>query len=367
MQTIWQLTAASMKMFVRNRQALFFTVISPVIIMSIFGLLSLDRVPQVSLGVAVNAPPTPGTENFLNQLKEVPAFEVHVGTEEAERQALDSGERSAVLVIPGDFFPEQPDPAQPPKQAVIYTNAGDAQQAATAVSIVSQILDRTTLAVTGAPALFELRAEEVNARNLGYIDFLVPGVVALAIMQMAVFSVAFVFADFKEKGIMKRLLATPMQPFQFVTANVITRLVIAVAQSAILIAVGVLLFNAQVIGSYWLLIPIIILGAVMFLGLGFTISGFANTVEAVPAIANLVVFPMLFLGGTFFPIETMPEWLQKIAAYLPLTYLSESLRDVMINGASLSDVQTELFWMAGWSALLVLAANLTFRMEEKRQ
>jgi ABC-2 type transport system permease protein len=351
-------------MFVRNKQALFFTLVSPIIIMTIFGLLAFDRVPKVNLGVAVTAPPTPGTEQFVEQLGSVPAFSVTVGTEFAEREALKQGERSAVLVIPGDFIPD----GRPVDMhtAVLLKNSGDAQQAATAESIITQVLDKTNLAVAGEPAYYNLESQNTDSRNLKYIDFLVPGIVALSIMQMSVFSVAFVFADYKEKGVLKRLLATPMKPYEFVTANVVTRLLVALVQAAFLIAVGVIIFKAQVIGSYWALLPIVVLGAVMFLGLGFTVSGFANTVEAVPAIANLVVFPMLFLGGTFFPIDTMPDWLQKIANFLPLTYLSDSMREVMINGASLADVQANLWWMAGWAVVLVVAANFSFGFEEKR-
>jgi len=365
MNTILHLTYSSIKMFVRNKQALFFTLISPLIIMGIFGLLAFDRVPQVDLGVAVTAPPNAGTEAFLEQLKSVPAFNVQVGTETVEREAIKEGERAAVLVIPGNFFPENGKPTG--EGMIILINSSQPQQSSTAVSIVNQILDKTTLAATGAPPLFNVRTEDVSSRNFKYIDFLVPGIVALSIMQMSVFSVAFIFADYKEKGVLKRLLATPMKPYEFVTANVITRLIVSVIQAAFLIGVGVLVFKAQVIGSYFLLIPIVVLGAIMFLGMGFTISGFANTVETVPAIANLIVFPMLFLGGTFFPIDTMPTWLQHVANYLPLTYLSTAMREVMLNGATFSEIQSNIWWMLAWAVALVAAANFSFSMEEKRQ
>jgi ABC-2 type transport system permease protein len=148
---------------------------------------------------------------------------------------------------------------------------------------------------------------------------------------------------------------------------VVTRLIISLLQAAMLIAIGVLVFNAHLIGSIWVLIPVVLLGAIMFLGLGFTISGFANTVETVPAVANLVVFPMMFLGGAFFAIDSMPNWLQSIANYLPLTFLSESVRSVMLDGAGFADIQSNLLWMIIWSAILVTTANLTFGLEQKRQ
>lgn len=263
-----------------------------------------------------------------------------------------------------------PDPAakEAPKlqTLTVYTNVSQPQQVQTTMSILTQILDKTTIQVANAPQLFELKTQEVSSRNQKYIDFLLPGIVAMAIMQMSIFSVAFVFADYKEKGVLKRLLATPMKPFQFVTANVITRLTVALIQTAVLIAIGVFAFNSHIIGSLWLVFIIALLGGIMFLGMGFTVSAFAKTVESVPAIANIVAFPMLFLGGVFFPIDSMPNWLQHIVQYMPLTYFAHALREVMGNGASFSGIATDLYWMLGWSIALVAFAIYAFRFDEKR-
>jgi ABC-2 type transport system permease protein len=103
----------------------------------------------------------------------------------------------------------------------------------------------------------------------------------------------------------------------------------------------------------------------MFLGLGFTVSGLSKTVESVPAIANLIVFPMLFLGGTFFPISNMPGWLQGIAKVLPLTYFSTGLRDVMTKAAGFGDIKWDLLAMAIWSVVLIGLATVTFSFQEK--
>jgi ABC-2 type transport system permease protein len=105
----------------------------------------------------------------------------------------------------------------------------------------------------------------------------------------------------------------------------------------------------------------------MFLGLGFTISGIAKTQESVPAFANLIVFPMLFLGGTFFPIDSFPTWLHHIATYLPLQFLSDALRQVMTKNAGLWDIRVDLFWMLAWAVVLIALANYAFSFEEKRQ
>ena len=364
MNTTLTLTLSSIKMFYRNKQALFFSLFTPLIIMIIFGFIGFDQVPKIDIGIATQNP-SPATNGFITGLKNISAFNIHRGTLDAEIQSLNNGDLSLVVEIPDGYIPLGI-PSNQTQYATAYVNAGQAQQAQTALFILNQILDKTTLRISGTPELFAIKTQNVNAHNLKYIDFLLPGIIEIAMMQMSVFSVAFVFADYREKGILKRLLATPMKPFQFVTANVVTRLITAIIQATILIAVGVLLFKAHVVGSYLLILLIAILGGIMFLGLGFTISGFAKTVESVPAIANLVVFPMLFLGGAFFPISSMPSWLQHFAKLLPLTYFSHALREVMTKDATLNAVHSDILAMSIWSVVLITFAVYMFRFSEKQ-
>lgn len=366
MNTTLTLTKSSMKMFLRNRQALFFTLFMPTIIMVLLGVVGFDKVPKIDVGLVTNHP-TPATQQFVDQLKKINVFSIKSGSEADERQALKKGDRAAVLIVPDNLMPDPLAKTAPAKQTLtVLKNVAREQEFQTVNTVLSQILDKTTLAVTRAPQLFDIKTEAINAKKVKYIDFLLPGLVAMSIMQMAVFSVAFVFADYKEKGILKRLLATPLKPFQFVTANVITRLIVALVQSAILLGVGIVLFHSHIYGAWWLVLLIAILGAVMFLGLGFTISGLASTVEAVPALANLFVFPMLFLSGVFFPTNAMPSWLQVAVNYLPLTHFAHAMREVVGNAASISAISHDLYWMLGWAVILVFLANFTFGFEEKR-
>lgn len=373
-------------MFYRNKQALFFTFFSPLLIMLIFGAIGLDKVQKIDVGLALSVPPTAGTAQFVEALKQVPSFTIHEGIESDLRDQIGNDKLSAVFLIPGDLIPDNPAPLESvlnpgldtvpaapaantseTRTVTVLTNSGQAQQAGIAASIMGEVLDKTALKISGGASLFKLETQEINSNHLKYVDFLLPGLIALSLMQMSVFSTAFVFTNYKEKGILKRLIATPMRPATFVGANVITRLIVSFIQVFTFIIVGVLYLKAHVIGSYWLIALIAIVGSVMFLGLGFTISGFSKTTESVPALANLIVFPMLFLGGTFFPISSFPVWLQHIAKYLPLTYLSDSLRQVMTKAACFGDIRSDLLWMLAWSIILVGTANITFGFEEKRQ
>jgi ABC-2 type transport system permease protein len=354
MFTTYKLTIASIKMFVRNRQALFFTFFTPLLIIVIFGAIGFDRPPKINVGLALEGTLNAPTQQFVNQLSAIPVFNLSYGSGAYQRKQLEDGNRSIVLNL-SDF----------PKSLKVERNVGDANSQ-TAVSILNQILDKATISQAHIPDLIALNVEDVNVHNLKYIDFLLPGLVAMAVMQLSVFSVAFVFVEYKERGILKRVLATPIRPYQFVIANIITRLIIAVIQALFFIVVGVLLFKVTIVGSFFLIIPIVILGAIMFLGLGFTISGLSKTTESVPAFANLIVFPMLFLSGVFFPLENMPVWLRYISKILPLTYFSEALRNVMTKGAGVADIYPDLIVIVIWAIILVALAVLTFRFEEKR-
>ncbi|MEK7570374.1 MAG: ABC transporter permease [Patescibacteria group bacterium] len=364
--TIRKLTAASLKMFIRNKQALFFTLFMPFIFIGIFGLIGFDKQQTIDLGI-VTSHPSPTTQAFVDALGKVSIFELHPGTEAGERAALQKGERAVVLMIPDDLFPDPAIKTAPKiKDVTILKNVAYEQQAQTAITILNRFFDKTTLDAAKAPELFKLDVQDINAKKVRYIDFLLPGIVAMSIMQMAVFSVAFVFTDYKEKGILKRLLATPMKPQDFVAAQVITRLIVAMSQSAILLAVGALVFKSHIYGNPLLILLTVILGGIMFLGLGFTISGLAKTVDAVPAIANIIIFPMLFLSGIFFPTNGMPLLLQHVVKYLPLQPFAHALREIVANGAHFSEVRTDLAWVFGWAVVLVFLAVYTFRFEEKR-
>jgi ABC-2 type transport system permease protein len=346
---------ATIKMLVRNRQALFFTLFMPLFIMLIFGYIGFDKPSTVDVGLVTHEP-SAATTQFIDQIRQFPNLELHEGTLSDERTQLDEGDRAVVLDVPQDI-------TSAPITA--YTNAGKAAESQTVLTILNQFISSATIEQSGVQPIATIDVQEINVNNLRYIDFLIPGLIALSVMQMSVFSVAFVFTQYKEKGVLKRLLATPMKPIQFVAANAITRLMVSVVQAFIFIVMGIILFKIHVIGSYALLLLAVVLGALMFLGLGFTVSGLAKTTDAVPVFANLIVFPMMFLGGTFFAVSNMPIWLQYIAKVLPLTFFSTAVREIMTKGSGLAVIWPDILGMVVWAAILIFLSTVTFRFQEK--
>jgi ABC-2 type transport system permease protein len=356
------LTIASIKMFLRSRQALFFSLFMPLIILFIFGSIDFDKPNRMHIGLVTHNP-SPLTALFVNQIRSSSSLNVDSGTLDSELAELHDGNRTAVLDVPDDLL-SPPDPSHP-RQLGIYVNAGRPMEAQMALSVFNQVSDRVALAAAHAHPLFTVEQQSVSAHNFRYIEFLLPGVIAMSIMQMSVFSVAFVFTRYKEKGVLKRLMATPMRPYQFVTANIICRLCMAIAQASLFIGLGIYHFNVHVAGAYWLLALCVVLGALMFLGLGFTISGLSKTIETVPLLANIVVFPMLFVGNIFFANSNISPWLQTISRYLPLTYFADAMRSVVTNGAGFLQIKQQLLGMTIWAIILIMLAIFTFRFQDK--
>lgn len=203
------------------------------------------------------------------------------------------------------------------------------------------------------------------ASGMRYRDFFIPGLMALTTLQLGVFSVAFIIARYKERGILKKLTTTPLRPADYLGGEILARLTISVLQIFLLLATAILALSFTMRGSYLNFAIISLLGSLVFLALGFMIAGIAKTVETVPAIANMIIFPMLFFGDVFFPIESLPDWLEPVAKLLPIQFLADSLRLVILEGAGLADLSRNILGMLVWLVIFFFLAQKTFRLGAK--
>jgi ABC-2 type transport system permease protein len=186
--------------------------------------------------------------------------------------------------------------------------------------------------------------------------------VGMTIMQLGLFGVAFGFVQLKRTGALRRLFATPTSPGYFLSAQVLSRLIIGVVQVAILFGVGIW-FGLQMFGDYATLLVIVLIGSAIFLAVGFAIAGWAKNEDQAAPVANLISLPMLFLSGVFFPREAMPEFLAAITGFMPLTYVIDALRAVVNDGANLLALGPELLGMVVWAILTFALAVFMFRWE----
>ena len=359
----WALFAASVKMFVRNRVALFFSLFLPLIIMLIFGVLNFEGSTTISLGI-VDEAGNDASGAFIEELAEFDYLEISEGDREAELQELEDGDRGFVMVVPEGFALS----ADEETGLVAYASSSDPSQAQVGQGLLQQAVGGALASAGGAPIppsggfSAPLSFESVESRDLGYIDFLVPGIVGMTVMQLGLFGVAFGFVQLKRTGALRRLFATPTSPAYFLSAQVASRLVLGYVQVAILIGIGIW-FGLQMFGSWLVLAVIVGLALLIFLAVGFAVAGWAKNEDQAAPVANLISLPMLFLSGVFFPRDAMPEFLRGITQYMPLTYVNEALRGVMNDGAGLVDLGPQLLGMGIWAVITFVIAVRLFKWE----
>jgi ABC-2 type transport system permease protein len=350
------LTFSSMKAYFRNWSALFFTFLIPLVILGIFGLINFgNSTPSINIGV-VDQAHNQVSGSIIDSLRGIKAVKLHSGGLDLEKHALQQGNRDLVVVLPASI-------GQGSTAITAYYNQGNPQNSQVAVAIMNQFVDRASFAFAGITPALTLDAKPVQSRNVTYVDFLVPGIIAMSIMQTGLFGVVFTFVQWKQRGILRRLMATPMRVRDFFFSQLVTRMVTVAIQLIVLLVVGLLAFHIHFAGNFLYLLIVGILGGAIFLAIGLAISGYAKTEEAAAPLANIISLPLLFLSGIFFSRSNMPEWLQTVTQYSPLTYVSDALRSISIDGASLWAVRSDLLGILVWLAIAVILATRLFRWE----
>jgi ABC-2 type transport system permease protein len=209
-------------------------------------------------------------------------------------------------------------------------------------------------------ATVAISEQAVSVRALRQIDWLTPGQVGMLLMWSNI-GVGAILVGWRRQGIMRRLAATPLRSGTLVAAQVLARLILSVAQAAVLVGVAMAVFHVQVVGSWALLGLMVVLGAFTMLALGFVVGSFAPTQDAAQSISFLVSFPMMFLAGSYFPTNGAPAFLVPVIRAMPLTHLNDALRQIMNGGASFAAIQSDAMVLAAWLVAALILSARAFR------
>ncbi len=352
MRTWFDFMRADFQIMVRNRQALFWTFFFPVLLMGLMGVVfGQENAFQMNMQI-VDLDGTPAAQQVITAFKHVPGVKTSVTNDRpAALEALQKGDYAAVLVLPADMA--QSFAAGSLAMPFYYDNS-NMIESSTVQSLVQQVLTQLSYRATNTQPAFTLQSHGIAALGFDYIDFLVPGIVAMSLMTSGIYAVSGTFVSYREKGILRRLKATPMPLTSFISARVLMHLITALIQAALVIAVGVFLFNVHVASGPTLFKVgvLALIGSSAFVTIGFFVAAVAKNVEIAAALGNIIGTPMMFLSGIFFPMDNAPAWIQPIVNALPLTYLARALRDVFIKGASL--------WFVRWDILVLLITAAIF-------
>jgi ABC-2 type transport system permease protein len=368
-------------MFFREKTAIFFSLFIPIMLMSIFGLLNQGSGIKFNVGI-VDQANNQYSKQVVDTVNKITSFKVtsEANIDEATNKLKDA-KLSYVLVLPPGFGSNftaamaasaiQKNPvgnseattAAPEKLSIYYDASQNASTVQVGFTIFEKIFDGYTHQIARVPNFFEINQVSIAGTDLRYIDFIVPGLVAMSVMQLSIFAVTGQIVSWRERGILKRLLATPINPGVIIFSQIISRVIITFLQASLLILMGIVLFKLQIVGSIGLVVGLIVLGGLIFLSMGFALSGIATTQNVVAALANLFVFPQMLLSGIFFPRDALPDWVNKITNYFPLTYFSDALRQVMVKGADIVAIKGDLLGLSVWAVIMFILAVKMFRWE----
>jgi len=363
--TVGTFVRINTKRFFRDKTAIFFTIGFPLIFLFVFGSLNSGN-SSVSFNVAlVNKSDSAFAKEFEKNLKESDTIKVdeEVTNVDEAKEKMSRSELDAAIVLPENFGETQPGQTYPSGEAQVVYTQNNAQSGVALSSILQSQFQQINQKLVPTVTPFTVKSEQLNENSLSAFDYTFAGLLGFAIIGMGIFGPINVFPELKKMGILRRLSTTPLRVWQYFVSTMIGQAIIGLLAIAIMFAVAISVFHLQVVGSWIELAIFIIFSIIMILGIGLALGGWAKNERQVAPLANIVVFPMMFLSGTFFPRFLMPEWLQNVSAFLPLTPVIDGIRLITTEGAHFIDILPQIGLIGAWMIVIYIIAFKVFRWE----
>ncbi len=295
------------------------------------------------------------------------------------KERVDTGEVKAAIILPSDYD----DDSTQQKGVTLYLDSSDQMAAQILESSTQGIFYRLSNVVASQTSVSTKSADidpsvlhslnnfkddislHINRiyGNIKYIDFLVPAILGMTIMMSCMMGMGATIAGERETGELARLFMTPTSVSTVIGGKIAAKLLIELVRALILIFMAVLLFNVSIKGGFLQTFIVLVIGALCFVGFGIMLSARTQTQEDYAQISLPFSMPMMFVSGVFYPIETMPWILQKLAYIFPLTYLNDAMRGIMLKGQTLGDVWVDLAVLLGFTVLFFIIGVKRFNRD----
>jgi ABC-2 type transport system permease protein len=208
---------------------------------------------------------------------------------------------------------------------------------------------------------YVVKSEGVVPGNPSYFNFIAPGIMMLTVMMSVMTGLPVAISQEKEVGTMDGMMVAPINRLSIILGKALGQTARGLLQGFIIMALAVVLFGVAIHGSLLLVVGLLLLGVFSFVGLGIVMTSFAKDQETAQMMMMTLMFPMMFLSGVMFPIQSMPWYMQDIAKFLPLTYAADALRKVMVLGAGVGDISTDLIILIAFGVIMIAIAVPLFR------
>lgn len=349
--TFWALSVAILRGFLRDKASVFFAIVFPLMFLVLFGGLFSDqdqsKVELIEVGEVSLLDNLPeGAKEAFGQTFEVS----HSDDLDDALEEVRKGDADAAIEQRGDTL------------LAHYTQTEQVKAAITQGTLRA-FVDGANVAESGEPPKYDFAAERVEDESLSTIQFFTPGLLGWAVAMSASFGAAATLQGWRQSKLLRRLQLAPVSTRTVVGARVAVTVAIALAQLAIFIAVGGAFFDLVLTGSWWMSVPMLVVGTLCFMAIGLLAGAVAKTAEGAVNMANFFVLPMAFLSGSFFPLDAAPAWLRTVSNVLPLKHLNEGMLDVMVRGEGPSAALLPIGILAGFAVVVTLLAARLFRWE----
>jgi ABC-2 type transport system permease protein len=350
--------------YFRNPIALFFSLIFPIILIALFGLIFANTAAATVTVYTQDFDHSPTSVAFLQALNQTQVVKVQIVGASVGNLSTYLGQNGdpTGLVIPQGFGQSFRD--HRPVNVILYTNPQDASASGTVEGAVQGVISAFNLQAACGQNTSGNCTPVIGSTNLNvggqaytYIDYLVPGLIGFTILTSPMFSMVDVTATYRKEGLFRQLSLTPLTRGEWLASRFIWYTLITFASAGIMLAMGTFVFGAHITASLWLL-PFLIAGPLFFVSLGMLAGTVAKTPETAAVIGNVITFPMMFLSGTFFPVSSFSPGLQFFAKILPLYYVIDGMNQVLLFNnipRALGDLAVVLI---GGVIIFVLAISL---------
>lgn len=363
--TVLVFSRLNTRRFFRDRLALFFGVLFPLIFLFVFGSISKGNGGTTFNVAIVNQSKSAFASQYAKQLEGNKVFKVSqsVNTIPAAQDKMDKNQLDGTIVLPPSFGSVKPGQQHPSGQAQVIYTQNNQTAGQTLTSILSSSFQAVNSKFVPAQQPFSVSGKQLNEKSLSQFDYTFAGLLGFSIVGLGIFGPINVFPELKKQGILRRLHTTPLKVWQYFTSTMISQAIIGLVSLSIMFAVALTVFNLKVVGNYLEIGVFLVFSIITILGIGLAIGGWAKNERQAAPLGNIIVFPMLFLSGTFFPRFLMPQWLQAVSNYLPLTPVIDGVRMIVTEGKHLTQIGPQLGLLAAWTLVIYVIAFRVFRWE----
>lgn len=353
------------KRFFRDKLAIFFTVGFPLIFLFVFGTLNSGN-KDLNFHVAlINQSDSSFAEEFVKNADNSSVLKVsrEVTTLDAAKDKMSRSELDAAIILPNDFGDIKQGAKFPSGQVKVVYTQNNTQSGQALSSILDAQFKGINAQFVKNETPFSVATQQLNERSLSPFDYTFAGLLGFAIIGMGIFGPVNVFPELKKMGILRRLSTTPLKVWQYFLATMLGQAAIGLLSLGVMLVVAITVFHLQVVGNYLELALFLIIGIMLILGIGLALGGWARNERQAAPLSNIIVFPMMFLSGTFFPRYIMPEWLQNVSSFLPLTPIIDGIRLITTEGKHFIDILPQLGLIGLWMVVIYAIAFKVFRWE----